>query len=141
MNRSAAFRAQQGMLVLAALASWPLPFYCYALHAGARAAAHAAAPILLGVGAISLFLRLSRRPGTPFGLLFPTGSGRRGTFFSIRLNAALLTAFNLGVAWFELRTDLAHTTILLALVLSTVSAANLADESWIERRTRLRAGP
>jgi hypothetical protein len=45
------------------------------------------------------------------------------------------------VAWFELRTDLAHTTILLALVLSTVSAANLADESWIARRTRLRAGP
>ncbi len=134
MNRATSGRGPQGALVLAALASWPVPFYCYALHAGARAAGHAALPILLGMGAISLFLRLSRRAGAPFGLLFPAGGGQRGTPFSIRLNAALLTAFNLGASWFELHADLSHTTTLLVLILSSVSAANLADEGWIASR-------
>jgi phosphoglycerol transferase MdoB-like AlkP superfamily enzyme len=134
MNRSPGARAPQGVLVLAALASWPVPFYCYALHAGTRAAGRAALAILLAVGAISLILRLSRRAGAPFGLLFPAGGGQRGTPFSIRLNAVLLAVFNLGASWFELRTNLSHTTMLLVLILSTVSTANLADESWIARR-------
>lgn len=141
MNRSTGAHAAQSVLVIVALASWPVPFYCYALHAGARAAGHAALPILLAVGVVSLILRLTRRAGAQFGLLFPAGGGPRGTPFSIRLNAVLLTAFDLGAAWFELRTDLAHSTVLLVLILSTVSAANLADESWSARRRRLGAGP
>lgn len=129
-------RGTTRVLVLAALVSWPLPFCCYALHAGATAAGDAALPIVLGLGGIGLALRLSRRPDTPFGLIFPAGSEQRGTPGSMRLNAVLLAAFNLGVSWFELHVGLSHATTLLVLILSTISAANLADESWLAWRRR-----
>ncbi len=141
MNHAVRARAPAGPLPLVALASWPVPFYCYALRAGATAAGYAALSILVGVAVLSLILRLTRHPGAPFGLLLPLSSGQRGTHFSLRLNALLLTAFDLGASWFELRAGLSHTTTMLVLILATVSAANLADESWIARRRRLARGP
>ncbi len=126
------------VLACAALASWPLPFWCVALRIGAAALADTVLPLLLALGALSLALRLllHRRPGD-FGIFFPDTRDQRGTAGSIRVNAALLLIFNLGAAWFVRHDPLTRTTTIVMLVLSTVSAMNLADESWMARSRRL----
>ncbi len=126
------------LLATAALASWPLPFWCVALRIGAAALADTVLPLLLALGALSLTLRLllHRRRGD-FGIFFPDTRDQRGTVGSIRVNAALLLIFNLGAAWFVLHNPLSRTTTIVMLVLTTVSAMNLADESWMARGRRL----
>lgn len=130
------------ILAIGALASWPLPFWCYGLHIGATAAADTAVPLLIGLGVISLAMRLLlHRHPEDFALFLPVRLDQRGTVMSIRLNATLLMAFNLGASWFLLHTSFSRTTMILLLVLTTVSTMNLSDECWIARRSRLGTQP
>lgn len=125
------------LLVILALASWSLPFWCYGLRIGASAAADTALPILFGIGLLSLIMRLTQhRNPVDFAIFFPVRVDQRGTSRSIQINAVLLMAFNLGATWFLLRTAFSHTTMVILLALVTVSAMNLADECWIARRIR-----
>ena len=126
-----------GLLATAALASWTVPLWCIELRSGAHTLTDAVLPLLLGVGVVSVTLRLllHRYPGD-FGIFFPARNYPQGTARSIRWIAALLLVFDLGAAWFVLRSSLSRTTTDLMAVLATVSAMNLADECWIARRRR-----
>lgn len=130
------------MLAILSLASWPLLFWCYGLRVGGTAAADTALPVLIAIGTVSLMLRVlqHRHPGD-FAIFFPVRLDQRGTNLSIRVNAVLLAAFNLGASWFLLHTSFSLTTTVLLLVLATVSAMNLTDECWIARRHRLATSP
>ena len=131
-------RLASRLLATAALASWPIPFWCVGLRIGAAALAHAVLPLLLALGVLSIVLRVLRhRHPLDFAIFFPVTGDQRGTVASIRINAALLLVFNLGAAWFLLHDSFSRTTGMVMLVLITVSAMNLADECWIARRRRL----
>lgn len=131
-------RLTDRLLATAALASWPAPLWCMGLRLGAPALADMVLPTVLGVGAVSLALRLLHRgEAGDFALFFPVRNYQQGTPRSIRVIATLLFAFNLGAAWFLLGTALSRTTSLILILMITVSAMNLADECWIARRRRL----
>ncbi len=131
MNR----RTLTGLLVVLALATWPIPWWAYWARFGSAALREAAAATILGAGAISLALRLHfrRNPGS-FGIFFPIGGGHRGERRAIRLMAALLAVFDLGTPWLVSRLLLSQAMIQLMLVAVTYSAMNLADEAWAARR-------
>lgn len=126
------------LLATVALASWPAPLWCIGLRAGEAHVGKIVLVMLLGMGAVSMVLRLlrHRHPGD-FGLFFPMRTYPQGTMQSIRVISILLLIFDLGAALFVLHTPLSRTTTLILLLLPTVSAMNLADECWIARRRRL----
>ena len=127
------------VLASAALASWAAPLWCVRLRLGATALEYLILPALLGFAAVLIVIRLAtQRHGSHAGIFFPsTGGVERGALPSIRLIAALLLAFNIGAAGFILRESLSHTTLVVVIALSSISAMNLADECWIAYRRRL----
>ena len=131
MNR----RTLTGLLVVLALATWPIPWWAYWARFGSSAWRETASATILGAGAISLALRLHfrRNPGR-FGIFFPIGGGYRGEPRAIRLMAVLLAVFDLGTPWLVSRLLLSQALIQLMLVAVTYSAMNLADEAWAARR-------
>ncbi|MDA8347369.1 MAG: hypothetical protein M0038_00945 [Pseudomonadota bacterium] len=130
------------VLAAAALASWTVPLWCFRLRFGTAALRHLALPVLLGLGVLSAILHLVlHRHAERFGIFFPAASEPRGSVQSIRLTAVLLLVFNLGAAGFVLHDALSHTTLVMVILLSTVSAMNLTDECWIARRRRLNRLP
>jgi membrane protein YdbS with pleckstrin-like domain len=129
------------LLAIAALASWTAPPWCLPLRYGTASLAHIALPVWLSVAAACVLLRLVlHRHAGDFGIFLPSMS-ERGSVESIRLTSVLLLAFNLGAAGFMLHDALAHTTLVMVILLSTVSSMNLADECWIARRRRLNRLP
>ena len=130
MNR----RTLTGLLVVLALATWPVPWWSYWARFGSVALRETATATILGAGAISLALRMHfhRDPGR-FGIFFPIGGGHRGEPRAIRLMAVLLAVFDLGTPWLVLRLSLSQAMIQLMLVAVTYSAMNLADEAWAAR--------
>ncbi|MGC8522626.1 MAG: hypothetical protein ACP5PN_12375, partial [Steroidobacteraceae bacterium] len=60
-----------GLLATAALASWTVPLWCIELRSGAHTLTDAVLPLLLGVGVVSVTLRLllHRYPGD-FGIFW-----------------------------------------------------------------------
>ena len=129
-------------LATVALASWTVPLWCFRVRFGTAALLHLALPVLLGLGVLSAILHLVlHRHAEHFGIFFPAASEQRGGVQSIQLTAVLLLVFNLGAAGFMLHDALAHTTLVMVILLSTVSTMNLADECWIARRRRLDSLP
>lgn len=125
-------------LPIGALVTWLATVCAYGLQVGAMTLFVNAGELLVGVGAVSLALRLHfRKAPHNFAIFFPATGEYRGISQSIRLMATLLIAYNIGALWIVLHSSFPPDTVRLMLAAGVISAMNLADECWIARRRRL----
>lgn len=134
MNRP----ANGNFLPIGALITWLASVSAYGFEVGATTLFVNAGILLVGVGAVSLALRLHfRKAPHSFAIFFPATGEYRGVSQSISLMAILLIAYNIGALWVVLHSSFSPETIRLMLAAGVISAMNLADECWIARRRRL----
>lgn len=138
MNR----RSNGQFLLIGALITWLASVSAYGFRVGAMDLFINAGELLVGVGAVSLALRLHfRKAPHSFAIFFPATGEYRGISQSIRLMAILLIAYNVGALWVVLHSSFSPDTIRVMLAAGVISAMNLADECWIARRRRLASNP
>ena len=135
-------RPSGNFLPTGALITWLATVSAYGARVGAMAFLLDAGALLLGVGAVSLALRLYfRKAPQGFAIFFPASGEYRGVPQSIRLMAILLIAYNIGALWVVLHASFSPATTRAMLAAGVISAMNLADECWIARRRRLASQP
>ncbi len=131
-------QSNQHFLPTGALITWLATVCAYAVRVGAATFLVNAGTLVIGVGALSLALRLHfRKAPESFAIFFPAVGEYRGVAQSIRLMATLLIVYNIGTLWVILHSSLSADVIRVMLAAGVISAMNLADECWIARRRRL----